>query len=50
MSRFGDLEAAVMGVRWAAGRPLRVREVAGRPHRERPVPSGTVRAVPGNPR
>ena len=29
MSRFGDLEAAIMDVMWAADRPLRVREVAG---------------------
>ena len=28
MSRFGDLEAAIMDVMWAADRPLRVREVA----------------------
>ena len=28
MARFGDLEAAIMDVLWAAGAPVRVREVA----------------------
>jgi predicted transcriptional regulator len=28
MSRFGDLEAAIMDVMWAAEKSLRVREVA----------------------
>jgi predicted transcriptional regulator len=45
MSRFGDLEAAIMDVLWAAGRPLRVREVASELHRERPLAFNTVQTV-----
>ena len=45
MSRFGDLEAAIMDVLWAAERPLRVREVASELHRERPLAFNTVQTV-----
>ena len=45
MSRFGDLEAAIMDVMWAADRPLRVREVAAALHRERPLAFNTVQTV-----
>ena len=45
MSRFGDLEAAIMDVLWAADRPLRVREVASELHRERPLAFNTVQTV-----
>jgi predicted transcriptional regulator len=45
MSRFGDLEAAIMDVMWAADRPLRVREVASELHRERPPAFNTVQTV-----
>ncbi len=44
MSRFGDLEAAIMDVMWAA-RPLRVQEVAAALHRERPLAFNTVQTV-----
>ncbi len=45
MSRFGDLEATIMDVMWAADRPLRVREVASELHRERPLAFNTVQTV-----
>jgi predicted transcriptional regulator len=45
MSQFGDLEAAIMDVMWAADRPLRVREVASELHRERPLAFNTVQTV-----
>jgi len=45
MSRFGDLEAAIMDVIWAADRPLRVREVASKLHRQRPLAFNTVQTV-----
>jgi predicted transcriptional regulator len=45
MSRFGDLEAAIMDVMWAADRPLRVREVASQLHREPPLAFNTVQTV-----
>lgn len=48
MSRFGDLEAAIMDVLWAADRPLRVREVASALHRERPLAFNTVQTVMEN--
>jgi predicted transcriptional regulator len=48
MSRFGDLEAAIMDVMWAADRPLRVREVAGRLDRGRPPAFNTVQTVMEN--
>ena len=48
MSRFGDLEAAIMDVMWAADRPLRVREVAAALHRDRPPAFNTVQTVMEN--
>jgi predicted transcriptional regulator len=45
MSRFGDLEAAIMDVMWAAERPLRVREVADELNRGRPLAFNTVQTV-----
>jgi predicted transcriptional regulator len=45
MARFGDLEAAIMDVMWAAGRPLRVREVADDLNRNRPLAFNTVQTV-----
>jgi predicted transcriptional regulator len=48
MSRFGDLEAAIMDVMWAADRPLRVREVAAGLHRGRPLAFNTVQTVMEN--
>lgn len=45
MARFGDLEAAIMDVMWAAGQPLRVREVADELNRERPLAFNTVQTV-----
>ena len=48
MSRFGDLEAAIMDVMWAAQGPLRVREVAAGLHRDRPLAFNTVQTVMEN--
>jgi len=53
MTRFGDLEAAIMDVVWAAGtpageRPVRVREVSERLNRERPLAFNTVQTVMEN--
>jgi predicted transcriptional regulator len=48
MARFGELEAAIMDVVWAADGPLRVREVAGRLTRERPLAFNTVQTVMEN--
>ena len=48
MARFGDLEAAIMDVMWAAGRPLRVREVADELNRNRPLAFNTVQTVMEN--
>ncbi|HET9972946.1 MAG TPA: BlaI/MecI/CopY family transcriptional regulator [Streptosporangiaceae bacterium] len=45
MARFGDLEAAIMDVVWAAGTPVRVREVAERLNRDRPLAFNTVQTV-----
>jgi predicted transcriptional regulator len=45
MARFGDLEAAIMDVMWAAGGPLRVREVADELNRSRPLAFNTVQTV-----
>jgi len=45
MARFGDLEAAIMDVVWAAGAPIRVREVADRLNRDRPLAFNTVQTV-----
>jgi predicted transcriptional regulator len=48
MSRFGDLEAAIMDVMWAAEKPLRVREVADELNRGRPLAFNTVQTVMEN--
>jgi predicted transcriptional regulator len=45
MARFGDLEAAIMDVVWAAGAPVRVREVADQLNRGRPLAFNTVQTV-----
>jgi predicted transcriptional regulator len=45
MGRFGDLEAAIMDVVWAAGSPLPVRQVAGQLERGRPLAFNTVQTV-----
>jgi len=45
MARFGDLEAAIMDVMWAAGEPQRVREVADELNRSRPLAFNTVQTV-----
>ena len=45
MARFGGLEAAIMDVIWAAGAPVRVREVADRLNRDRPLAFNTVQTV-----
>jgi predicted transcriptional regulator len=48
MSRFGDLEAAIMDVMWANEKPLRVREVADELNRGRPLAFNTVQTVMEN--
>lgn len=48
MARFGDLEAAIMDVMWAADGPLRVREVASELNRGRPLAFNTVQTVMEN--
>ena len=48
MARFGDLEAAIMDVVWAAGVPVRVREVSEQLNRERPLAFNTVQTVMEN--
>jgi predicted transcriptional regulator len=48
MARFGDLEAAIMDVMWAAGEPQRVREVADELNRTRPLAFNTVQTVMEN--
>ena len=48
MARFGELEAAIMDVVWAADGPLRVREVAGRLSRDRRPAFNTVQTVMEN--
>ena len=45
MARFGDLEAAIMDVVWAAGAPVRVREVSEKLNRDRPLAFNTVQTV-----
>ena len=45
MARFGDLEAAIMDVVWAAGAPVRVREVSDQLNRDRPLAFNTVQTV-----
>lgn len=48
MARFGDLEAAIMDVVWAAGAPVRVREVSEQLNRDRPLAFNTVQTVMEN--
>ena len=48
MARFGDLEAAIMDVMWAAGGPVRVREVADELNQNRPLAFNTVQTVMEN--
>ncbi len=48
MARFGDLEAAVMDVMWAAEAPVRVRQVADQLNRDRPLAFNTVQTVMEN--
>ena len=48
MARFGDLEAAIMDVVWAAGAPVRVREVTEQLNRNRPLAFNTVQTVMEN--
>ena len=48
MSRFGDLEAAIMDVMWAADGPLPVREVARELNADRPLAFNTVQTVMEN--
>jgi predicted transcriptional regulator len=48
MARFGDLEAAIMDVMWAAGGRLRVREVADELNQNRPLAFNTVQTVMEN--
>ncbi len=48
MARFGDLEASIMDVVWAAGAPVRVREVSDRLNQERPLAFNTVQTVMEN--
>jgi predicted transcriptional regulator len=45
MARFGELEADIMDVVWAAGAPVRVREVSDRLNRDRPLAFTTVQTV-----
>jgi predicted transcriptional regulator len=45
MARFGDLEAAIMDVVWAAGTPVRVREVSEQLNHDRPLAFNTVQTV-----
>ena len=48
MGRFGDLEAEIMDVVWAAGGPIRVREVSEQLNRVRPLAFNTVQTVMEN--
>jgi predicted transcriptional regulator len=48
MARFGELEAAIMDVIWAAGAPVRVREVSDQLNRDRPLAFNTVQTVMEN--
>jgi predicted transcriptional regulator len=48
MGRFGGLEAAIMDVVWAAGAPVRVREVSERLNQGRPLAFNTVQTVMEN--
>ena len=48
MARFGDLEAAIMDVVWAAAAPVRVREVCEQLNHHRPLAFNTVQTVMEN--
>ena len=48
MARFGDLEAAIMDVVWAAAAPVRVRQVSDQLNRDRPLAFNTVQTVMEN--
>jgi predicted transcriptional regulator len=48
MARFGDLEAAIMDAVWAAGAPVRVREVSEQLNQGRPLAFNTVQTVMEN--
>ena len=48
MARFGDLEASIMDVVWAAGTPVRVREVSDQLNKDRPLAFNTVQTVMEN--
>jgi len=48
MARFGELEAAIMDVIWAAGAPVRVREVSDQLNQARPLAFNTVQTVMEN--
>src|ERR1700730_15844470 len=48
MARFGDLEAAIMDLVWAAGAPVRVREVSEQVSRDRSLAFNTVQTVMEN--
>jgi predicted transcriptional regulator len=48
MARFGDLEAAIMDVVWAAEAPVRVRDVSDQLNRDRPLAFNTVQTVMEN--
>jgi predicted transcriptional regulator len=48
MARFGELEAAIMDVVWAAEAPVRVREVSEQLNRHRPLAFNTVQTVMEN--
>ena len=45
MARFGELEAAIMDVVWAAGAPVRVRQVCDQLNQDRPLAFNTVQTV-----
>ena len=48
MARFGELEAAIMDVIWAARTPVRVREVSEQLNRDRRLAFNTVQTVMEN--
>jgi predicted transcriptional regulator len=48
MARFGELEASIMDVIWAATAPVRVREVSDQLNRKRPLAFNTVQTVMEN--
>ena len=48
MARFGELEAAIMDVVWAARAPVRVREVSDQLNRDRRLAFNTVQTVMEN--